>query len=448
MNYVHVPRESVNDQSVMIQKVLVATGSIVDADQVIVEIETSKTTIEITAPEAGVIQHALMEGQEVEVGSLLFAVGEAGSATPADPATALAPSSMSTAVQGAFECAPVSVAEPAPVMQLDQGQPPLLSKAAQRAAERLMTSLEVFAGRWVTRADIERGCPAESTVEARREKPAQPPAAPVAASAPAAPLPDMKWTVKPLSMRKRAEVENLLKGSHAETASTIGIGISLPGARIVEPSFLFRNSISDLVIFEGARLLRQYPELNAFHLDDKHSGQYDAVNFGVSFDNVANLKVLTLHNANTITLPGLHTRFSELLDLFESNKPIPAELLGTSTVTLSDLSSTSASFMLPLINGHQSLILGVVRHDAHQFEIFASFDHRVTEGLRVIRFLEALRDRVLSHYRDGKGHARLVCYFCSRSMQDELRHGQRGMLNMTLPSGETAVLCRNCFEGL
>ena len=167
----------------------------------------------------------------------------------------------------------------------------------------------------------------------------------------------------------------------------------------------------------------------------------------MSFDNVQNLKVLTLRAADKLSLPELHREFSSLLDLFESGKPIPAELLGTSTVTISDLSTTGASFMLPLINGQQALILGVVKHDARHFEVFASFDHRVSEGLRVTRFLEALRDRVLSHYRDADGHADLACSICSKRMRDELRLGGRGFVNMTLPDGESAMLCRNCFEG-
>ncbi len=82
------------------------------------------------------------------------------------------------------------------------------------------------------------------------------------------------------------------------------------------------------------------------------------------------------------------------MELYESNKPIPVELLEGSTVTLSDLSITGASFMLPLLIGQQSLILGIVKHEAAHFEVFASFDHRLAEGLRVARFLESLRERI------------------------------------------------------
>ncbi len=438
MTQVFVPRESVNDQTVLIQRVRVPSGTAVQADAVVVEIETSKTVLEVQAPSSGVIVHALKEGQEVEVGALLFTVqgADTASAAPVPPATSP-------------EAPPVSPVAQAPAAaQLDQtpaaqGGPAVLSKAAQAAASRLGIALDAFQGRWVTRADIERGRPAETRAEQASGviDTAREPAPKVSLSV------DQTYEERALTMRKRAEVDNLTLGQHAETASTIGIVISLPGNRLVAPDFLFRDSISDLVVFESARLFREYPELNAFNMDGKRIGLYANINFGISFDNVANLKVLTLRHADKLNLPELQRGISGLLDIFESNKPIPAELLGGSTVTLSDLSATSASFMLPLLNGRQSLILGIVKRSPGTFEVIVSFDHRVTEGLRVTRFLEALRDRVLSHYRDSKGQVRIACRFCGKAMQDELHLGHRGMLNMTLPSGETAVLCRNCFEG-
>ncbi len=51
---VHVPRESVNDDSVIVQRVLLDKGTVIRAGDAVVEIETSKTTMEITAPVGGV----------------------------------------------------------------------------------------------------------------------------------------------------------------------------------------------------------------------------------------------------------------------------------------------------------------------------------------------------------------------------------------------------------
>lgn len=444
MTQVFVPRESVNDQTVLVRRVLVSTGTAVQTDMVVVEIETSKTALEIQAPCVGVVIHSLHEGQEVEVGALLFTVQNANTPPPAAAPTTPSPEGKRIA-SAEQDADPAQPAVPSAALN----ETALFSKAAQAAASRLGASLDAFQGRWVTRADIERGRLAEACAELV-PTPTNAERAPAKESGatPKMPLPvGLTYHERTQSMRKRAEVDSLTLGQHAETTSTIGIVISLPGSRLVAPDFLFRDSISDLVVFESARLFKEYPELNAFNIDGRRIGIYADVNFGISFDNVANLKVLTLRNADRLDLLQLQRGISDLLDVFESDKPISAELLGGATVTLSDLSATGASFMLPLLNGKQSMILGIIKKSLSAFEILASFDHRVTEGLRVTRFLEALRDRILSHYRDGQGHVRIACRFCGKSMQDELRFGHRGMLNMTLPSGETAVLCRNCFEG-
>jgi hypothetical protein len=65
----------------------------------------------------------------------------------------------------------------------------------------------------------------------------------------------------------------------------------------------------------------------------------------------------------------------------------------------------------------------------------------------VARFLEQLRERVISHHRGADGIANLSCDACGRTMRDEIQLGGRGFVSVTLRGGETGKLCRNCFEG-
>jgi hypothetical protein len=146
-------------------------------------------------------------------------------------------------------------------------------------------------------------------------------------------------------------------------------------------------------------------------------------------------------------LAEIQNEVEKLLELYESDHSIPTDLLTSSTVTLSDLSRTEASFILPLINGFQSLILGVVRHGENAYKIYATFDHRVSEGLRVTEFLTELKSRILSYYSDPDGVATLTCHVCEKTMAEEISLGNRGFIKITLPNGNEANLCRNCFVG-
>jgi pyruvate/2-oxoglutarate dehydrogenase complex dihydrolipoamide acyltransferase (E2) component len=406
-----VPRENVNDDTVIVRAIHVDSDCSVTKGQLIVEIETSKTNIDIEAPENGVLSHGLELGAEIEVGATLFCISGEGEN-----------------------------------IELLENEPPQfedvsikISRAAARRADELNIDPIQMGVKWVTKEHVEKKAGLVSkktnTFAAREDES------------------NFEVTLRSsvkkesLSKRKQAEIKNLQMGCHHSTSSTIGINIKILGERVVAPPFLFRNSISDLIVFETSRLLRRFPELNSTYIDSKTYGKYDEVNFGWSFDSVANLKVLAIKNADKLSLAEIQNEVEKLLELYESNHSIPMDLLTSSTVTISDLSKTEASFILPLINGFQSLILGVVRQDNQIFKIYATFDHRVSEGLRVANFLGELKARILSYYLDLNGVATLSCHACEKTIAEEISLGHRGFVKITLPNGNEANLCRNCFEG-
>jgi pyruvate dehydrogenase E2 component (dihydrolipoamide acetyltransferase) len=417
-----VPRENVNDESVIILEVNFKSGSKVKKGDVVVSVETSKTNLDIEAPRDGAVTHELEKGAEVGVGSLLFVLANDQESV-------------------------VDIHEVLNAKCTEQSADPLKSKAkfsiaAIERAKKLGVNLGQFDRGWVTAADIERhagvAIPSYIFQQATDNKGSEKKDVPALATS---------STKVFISKRKQAEAKNLIAGDHGNTTSTIGVEIKLLGERLVAPPFLFKDSISDLIAFEASKLLKQYPELNASYHDEKTWSQYEQVNFGWSFDNGKNLKVLAIKNADQLSLVALQQEVGRLLDLYDSGITIPLDLLTDSTVTFSDLSRSSASFMFPLINGHQTLILGIVRKSKYVFEIFASFDHRVSEGLSVVNFLNELKSRVLSYYLDSSGVVNISCYACGKLMAEELALGHRGFIKMTLANGEDENLCRNCFEG-
>lgn len=408
---VFVPRDNVNDDTVIVRRIHVDPGELVAKGQLIVEVETSKTSIDIEAPESGLLFHTLFLGAEVSVGATLFSIG-----SKEDGATKVDSSSAKT----------------------DFGDIKI-SKAAEKRSQELSIEPSKLGLKWVTVGDIEVAAGFRPKTRPSFKSSEDNDSAEISLLT--------SFKKEPLSKRKQVEIKALEMGRHHSTSSTIAITIKTPGCRVVSPPFLFENSISDLIVFEASRLFKIFPELNSAYLDSKTYGKFNNVNFGWSFDNGANLKVLAIKDSDKLSLVEIQNEVERLLELYESEDVIPMDLLNSTTVTISDLSKTEASFMLPLINGFQSLILGVISPNANEFEIYATFDHRVSEGLSVTNFLVELKKRILTYFFDQNHVANLKCHACEKTMANEILLRNRGFIKITLSNGSDANLCRNCFEG-
>ena len=413
---VFVPRENVNDESVVIRALHAQPKQLVKAGDLIVEFETSKTNIDIESPVDGIISINLEIGSEVGIGSRLFSIYQEHELFKREETSS-------------------------EVSQMESGlSTAIFSAAALLRASELKVDKTLFKGGWITVEDVESfaGLRAQEVLQYT---------AITNDSLRLPPVLAVDHERMGISKRKQAEIQNLELGSLECPASTIGIEIELEGIRVVPPPFLFHETISDLVVYEASRLFKKYPELNAAYIDSKHWARFNSINFGWSFDNGENLKVLSIDKADKFSLIDLQKEVLRLLELYESGKSIPMGTLTSSTVTISDLSSTPTSFMLPLLNGRQSLILGITSNKQRFFKIFATFDHRITEGLRVSQFLSELKDRVLTYFHPGDYELSIKCCACEKSMKEELSCGHRGFLKIILPSGSEGVICRNCWDG-
>ncbi|WP_304608202.1 biotin/lipoyl-containing protein, partial [Gluconacetobacter azotocaptans] len=88
---IKVPTLGESVTTATIAKWLKKPGEAVTADEPVVELETDKVSVEVAAPEAGVMgQQLVAEGDEVEVGTVLASV-EAGSGAAKPAAAAPAP---------------------------------------------------------------------------------------------------------------------------------------------------------------------------------------------------------------------------------------------------------------------------------------------------------------------------------------------------------------------
>jgi len=177
---IRVPRETVNDDTVRVVRWLVADGGEVLPGMAVVELETSKSVIDVECGAAGRIRIVQPAGAQVPVGELLGVVGEPVAGGPVQPGDAMVS-------QAALRPPPRSASPEAPAAGAAPGMGSVSAKARALLAEHGVEEA-VFAHLPLVReADVRayiarRAAPADTTGAA----PAAPSHAPAAAKVPAA----------------------------------------------------------------------------------------------------------------------------------------------------------------------------------------------------------------------------------------------------------------------
>jgi len=205
--------------------------------------------------------------------------------------------------------------------------------------------------------------------------------------------------------------------------------------------------ITDLVIYESARLMRKYRRMNAAYRDGCMM-EHEAVHAGLAIDGGTGLIVYGIENADRVGLNELSAIMAEAVAGYVENTLRPAELT-RATYTVTDLSEAELDFIFPLLPQGQSCIIGITRSERNGFGLFAGFDHRVTEGREVSMFLGELRDRVVS-FADQAASVRPSegCVFCSQTLREATSRGaSKGLLKILDQTGKEVFCCASCWNG-
>ncbi len=258
-----------------------------------------------------------------------------------------------------------------------------------------------------------------------------------------------------LSKRKQAEVSNLSWGRHNTLPSTVSVQVSTRGLKAaVSRHEKLAGNTAAIVLYEVGRLLRKYPELNAFSSDGAVYF-YEEVNVGFAIDAGRGLKVPIIRNADTKSVLEIAEEMQELLVSYLNDQINTGSLAG-GTFTITDLSGQNVLTFHPLLNMRQSAILGIGAEYPNGgierfFNLILSFDHQISEGRQAAEFLEELSQRLRSYEQalrlpedDGDD----AC--CSRCLAPlaELRHRNHYLVLTIGPSGSTQPVCTVCLQGM
>lgn len=422
-------RDSANDQSATIVALHVACGAAVAAGDLLLEIETSKAVQEITAPRAGTVLHELEVGREVAYGTVLAHILAPGEAfEPAAPVRDAPP-----AAAAAVEAPPAASLADTLVTPIDQPPPLRISQAAAKLMRELGVTPERFTGGFITTAAVRA-----------LSSPDGGPASPRAAPAPRPGPQPGEDRGQPVSSLKRREIEALGSGAGQTLLSVLGVEIGLLHVPR-EPGHLLSARITDLVIYEAARLMRKYPRLNAAYRDGRVE-MHGAICAGLAIDGGGRLVVFGIEHADRIDLLELEAVIGDAAARYAVNALTPAELT-RATFTVTDLSAHPLDFVLPLLPVGQSCIIGVTRDADARFRLRCGFDHRVTEGGEVAQFLAELRERLMS-FGSQRSPVEAACAYCGRTAAEAVgQFREKGLIRIFDGRGDEALCCASCWNG-
>lgn len=403
-------------------EILCAVGDQIEAGQSLFVVESSKASVEIPSPTAGVVQQVLVKlGDVVSEDVLLLTLADAA----AEPDVATEPD---TAEKTDETAPPATTQPPAVVSPAPEPVQPAATPATQTASPIDLSA--VYAGPAVRQAARQLGVDLREVqasgthqrilkedvyayVKQRLSQPVVPSAAPAAASPVGLPpLPSMdKWGDlhhEPLSRLQQAAIRHLALNTYIPQVT------QFEQADITELEALrqqlkddYKKSGVSLTILAFiakavAHLLLQQPRLNSHLADDgKQLIVRDEVHLGIAVATDDGLIVPVLRHPDRKGIRQIAEELQQLGQKAREQKLTPADLSGAS-FTISSLGNLGGTGFTPLVNWPQVAILGISPAamqpvwDGAQFvprlllPLSLSYDHRVINGADAARFTSQL----------------------------------------------------------
>lgn len=401
--------EGVNEGTIV--KILKAVGESVSRDEPVLEIETDKVTVEVTAESDGIITAIpVQEGQTVPVGTVLVIIGQ-------DDAPAPAPSIAPTIVP----------ATPAPNLPHRDGSPtPKRDVDGVRVSPVVARMLQVHdvdvrelsgsgQGGRITKKDVlayleENGTELEAAPTSITSTPT--PTAPILATSTPAPTANAGDTLVSLTPMRRSIAEHMVRSKHTSPHATTVFEFDFTRVskhRQAQRAHFEAQNVKltylPYLALATVQALRAFPLVNAAWTDEGILQRGD-VHLGIAVAVPAGLLVPVVRHADNYNLMGMARAINDLSARARTNQVKPDELRG-GTFTITNHGVSGSLFATPIINQPQVGILGfgaiekrvkVTEEDMLAIKPCAyvsfSFDHRVLDGASADGFVAHVKHTI------------------------------------------------------
>jgi 2-oxoglutarate dehydrogenase E2 component (dihydrolipoamide succinyltransferase) len=392
-------------------------GEAVKRNDVLMQLETDKASVEVVAEQDGVLEIKAQAGQTVLIGSVVATIDSDKKATASAPLKSAADSVQSSK-------GPAPAPTPSIEARVSQGQihPDLqnhLSPAVQRVVSEKGIDPSTVAGTGrdgrLTKSDV-MNAPAAGYGNA-----AAPATAPAAGKAPAAPVqaPTLRGPSKqgdekrvPMSTIRRKTAERLKQAQNTAAILTtfnevdMSKAIELRGKYKDKFKEKYGTSLGFMGIFVKAAVeaLRDWPAVNA-SLDGNDLVYKNFYNIGVAVGTEKGLIVPVIKDADQLSVAGVELSIKNFANKARDGK-ISIDDLSGGTFTISNGGVFGSLMSTPILTPPQVAILGMHKVEDRPVAINGkveirpmmylalSYDHRVIDGKEAVSFLVRIKECV------------------------------------------------------
>jgi 2-oxoisovalerate dehydrogenase E2 component (dihydrolipoyl transacylase) len=426
----------------------VKPGDTVAVNDILVEIETAKSLVELPSPFAGVVSEVLVEeGQTVDVGTPIITVADQGSATSTSPMPSEESALITDAASSISSEVPVSAEEKPGAVLVGYGTKTHAGSRRRRGGAAV-ASAEAASGGAPASANL-----GSATAAAAPAAPPRPASVPAAAALPVIAKPPIRKLAKDLGVdltlvtptglagettrddvvrqatqasvfrniqtpewnderEERIPVKGVRKAIATAmvkskfTAPHVSLFVDVDATRTMEFVKRLKNStdfagvrVSPLLIMAKAIIWasRRNPTVNSAWTDTEIIVRH-YVNLGIAAATPRGLIVPNIKDAQSMSLLQLATALEQLTLTARDGKTTPADT-ANGTITITNIGSFGMDTGTPILNSGEVAIvaLGTIKPKPWVVDgevrprlvttIGASFDHRVVDGDVASRFL-------------------------------------------------------------
>ncbi|AZS78319.1 2-oxoglutarate dehydrogenase complex dihydrolipoyllysine-residue succinyltransferase [Achromobacter spanius] len=370
-------------------------GAAVEADEILIEVETDKVVLEVPAPASGVLAEIVKgDGSTVTSGEVLARIDTAAKAAAAATAPAEAPK--------AAEQAPAApAAAPASSAAAGVASPAAAKILAEKGVDAASVSGTGRDGR-VTKGDA-----LAASAPAAKAAPAKAPAAPAPTTLSLDGRPEQRVPMSRLRARiaerlLQSQQENAILTTFNEVNMQAVIDLRSKYKDKFEKEHGIKLGFMSFFVKAAVAALKKYPLINA-SIDGKDIIYHGYFDIGIAVGSPRGLVVPILRNADQLSIAEIEKTIADFGRRAADGKLGIEEMTG-GTFSISNGGVFGSMLSTPIINPPQSAILGVhATKDRAVVEngqivirpmnyLALSYDHRIIDGREAVLGLVAMKD--------------------------------------------------------